>query len=612
MIIKNDNIPYSYTCLYPCGEENVTFEIQNDFRSQNANFGLSISANGLKFIKDDAEEVRRLIDSEMDYFVSLYGADFQLDLANYEDDGLILSVPLISSGVKEMLSNTTIESLGLSKTDQLAIRKKPQMLFTLAVNGIYGSQHIIPLVPLGEMEPTVVAGVLPSTITLPNQGSYFFTKELPVADSRVIALNYNVNITGIVRLDDTTHNGETHQLRFRSRVQLIGRKSDGTEVIMQDMGWSQPYNNNNYVVGTDLSITITTTLFNYRYAESRYNGDDIDSAYARYDLRFESVMGSTPTTRWMIQQQVTISGEMAVIDYNLPAVSMASIQQALNNQGISIPIISGNYYIASGDIDKLNSTKIIDIAVFFARMKGELLSFTKDSCFGQNLFYYINNPVNFGNNYCKWQKKGFAQDFAVKIGKNPSKVRLKNTPEGMWSNTYTVAQTSNQFKQSEIFADIIYDGAEIVNQLISNSKDVFILDNHLNELTSDDDLPINYSFSAVCVAYNNREKIFSNAPLSANSFVPADTAGVVFTIPNHIAGLTTASSIDYADDYRLSPYIIDADVPVTQAIITQIMNQGFLIAVTINGTEYYVEECSLKVAPHQCHLSLREIIKTPA
>lgn len=609
----NWDISYSYTCLYPCGEDDITLEIKNDYRSQDANFGLSVSSNELRFIKDDAQEVRNLIDSELDYQVNVNNlAWFQADFANYEDDGIFVTVPLISSGIKDFLRNTTIESLGLQKSLNLAIKKKPQMLFTVAVSGEYGSEGLLTKVSFGDVGSEVISGVLPTPISLPQNETFFMKKELPVSSSRVMASFLSLSVKGSLTLNNAVHNGETKAIRYRLRRQLVGRKSDSSEVVIDDH-ISTEYGQN-VVVGDVVTISFTDgAVANYRFCEDKYNGDDIESAYVRYDLRIECTNLHTLTgTYWIVDQQVTISGEMFTIDYSLPSISMSSIQSALLSQGISLPIISGNYYLASGNIDKLNSTKLLDLVMFFARMKGEVLFFNYDSCIGRDLDYYFNNPLNLGNDYCKWTKKAIPLDFAVKIGKNPSKVRLKNTPEGMWSNTYTVPRTSKLLKQSEIQSEIIYDGAEIVNQLISDSKDVFILDGSNSELVSDDDLPINYSFSAVCIAYNNRERIFSNAQASANSFTPADTTGVVFTIPNHIAGLTTASSIDYASQKRLSPYVIEMDVPMTQAIITQIMTQNYLIAVSVNGTDYYVEECSIKLAPQQAHFSLREIVTTPA
>lgn len=613
MIIKNDDIPYSYTCLFPCGEDAVVIEIQNDLRTQDANFGLSVSAKGLQFIKDDAAEVRNLIDSEYDYYVEIGGTKFFLDFENYEDDGLFLEVPLISSGIKQVLQNMTIESLGITKTDVINIKKKPQMLFSVAVSGISGTRNILALARFADFDKDVISGVLPSNVSLPDE-TWFLKKEIPVANARTTAPNLTIKVEGNLSLNNPNYTGQTKSVNYRLRRRLIGRKEDGTEVLIDEMYATTIHTDNSFVIGNTESVWFSTSnIVNYRYCEDYYNGDEIVSAYVQYGLQVEcNTMGGLSNTYWSLDLKVTISGEMFVIDYDLPAISMSTIQTALTAKGIGVSLIAGNYYLASGNIDKLNSTKIIELITFFARFKGLIISFTNDSCNGLDLMYYVNNPVNIGNNYCKWQKKGISQYYAQKVGNNPSKVRLKNTPESMWSNTYQVPQTSNLFKMDNLQGAIIYDGAEIVNQLISDSKEVFILDARNSELVSDDELPINYSFAAVCMAYNNRERIFSNAPSSAKTFTPADTSGVTFTIPNHIAGLTTASSINYSNENRLSPYVIEMDVPMTQTLITQILTAGRLVCVEVNSIVYYVESCTLKLTPSQCHLVLREVIKTPA
>lgn len=618
----NDDLQYTYNCVNPCGEDDIIVEVKNDFRSQDANVGLSVSSNMLQFIKEDADEVRYLIDTGYDYKVNLNNlALYQLDLMNYEDDGIIVKVPIISSSLKDYLQNTTLEALQIAKAATVAFVKKPSVAVSFHSEGTAVGSGIGSIMTLTDIGVEAISGTLPNNMQLYSNeySTAFVRRALPLGDARVNAPDSTIVIEGDI-LVERGGGSLPRGLVVNLQSAIIGVLDDNSEVVIgTPVMRTETYN---ITEGVSYHYVMSRNDFpTIRIAEDAYvdpvtlESHLLVGAFQQYSLSFRTIYltGQTPTpgkVNVSVNQNITIEGEMFFLDYRLPAISMSSIQQELNTKGISIPIISGNYYITSANVDKLRSTRLLDIVTFFARMKGNVLDFsTINVCAGHDLFYW--GFVNLGNTYCNWQKKGFPQCFSHKIGQNPSKLRLSNTPESMWQNTYTTAQNSQLLKEDSITSPIISDGAEILNVLISNSQEVFIVDNSNSELTSDDDLPINYSFSAVCVAYNNRERIFSNAPVMMNEFTPADTSGVVFTIPNHIAGLTTLSTISYKGQPRLSPYTIEMDVPMTQSLIAQILSQGYLVGVTIDGTDYYVEECSLKLAPHQCHLSLREVISTP-
>lgn len=612
----NYDLQYTYNCVNPCGEDDIIVEVKNDFRSQDANIGLSVSSNMLQFIKEDADEVRYLIDTGYDYKVNLNNlALYQLDLMNYEDDGIIVKVPIISSSLKDYLQNTTLEALQIAKASIVSFAKKPNIIVKFHCDGTSVVNNVGDTVSLASLGIEAVSGTLPDNMQLySNQyGRVFARRSIPIYSADEYAPNTTISANGVVNLQRGGGSGILRDLHIGFGSRIVAEYEDGsTHTLSSILYW------HNFTVEENVSYPFSLTHNNIptlRKSADTYSGNTLVAVWQEYIMAFQVYLIPSEPIDWskynlIVNQDITIEGEMFFLDYRLPAISMSSIQQELNNKGISIPIISGNYYITSANVDKLRSTRLLDIVTFFARMKGAVLDFsTINVCAGHDLFYW--GFVNLGNTYCNWQKKGFPQCFSQKIGQNPSKLRLSNTPESMWQNTYITDHNSQLLKEDSITSPIISDGAEILNVLISNSQEVFIVDNMNSELTSDDDLPINYSFSAVCVAYNNRERIFSNAPVMMNEFTPADTSGVVFTIPNHIAGLTTLSTISYKGQPRLSPYTIEMDVPMTQSLIAQILSQGYLVGVTIDSTDYYVEECSFKLAPNQCHLSLREVISTP-
>lgn len=608
--ITNDDLQYIYNCLYPCGEDDIKIVVDNDLRSDVPQIGLSISQNSLTFIKDDAEEVRTLIDSGYDYKVSVNNLMlFQLDFANYEDDGVFVNVPLISSSVKDFLQNTTLETLGISKFFNAHFLKKPDYWLNFSVDDdvYFRMSGATKSVSISEL----VSGNLPPNIKLvtTNSGLSYLQKDVPIASAITTGSSYNGKWSGNIFLQ--TSGTTSRNVTFQVVTQLIGVLDDDTKVTFNTTTRTSTYTVTENV-DTSFSNAVVLGLTNWKTCQDEYNGHSVVSAYQTFKLRLY-IYGSSPfyEITAIIRSYFEIHGNFVDIDYTLPAITTNSIQQVLTSKGLNIGIIpSSNYYfITSPNVDKLNNTKLIEIVSFFAKMQGKILHFSYDGCAGVPYDYIFGLPVVPASTRCNVVKKGFTLDYSYKIGGNPSILRLANVPEGMWANTYSTTQKSNILAQKNIsMPEIISDGAEILNILISNDQQSFIIDNSNSNIESNDDTPLNYNFAACMIVKNNIVRMVSNSQDGVNSYSPDDTAGVVYTIP-YSSGVTTSQPITFSSAQdRLAPYTEEFDIPMTSAMISYILSTGYFIRLNVDGQDFCVESCEFGANPSQVHIIGRKVI----
>lgn len=613
-------ISYVYNCLYPCGEDDVKIVVNNDVRTQDAQIGLSISQNSLTFIKDDANEVRTLIDTPYYYELNLNNLySFHLDFANYEDDGIVVKVPLISSTVKDFLQNTTIENLGLSKISNKHFLKKPKTTVVFHFAGTTPEMTPYNESSLSGCTPEIISGVIKDGETNSISGEVFsldyslgfnagifFRKWIKIGTANVSAGYFSKKIKGQIILHGAGSATRTVKIHF---VDYLDRYENGDKTdpifVSSWLGALATFTMNE---GTSQNFNLTnntTPCIIERIATSPTT--DYSLSFGVY----VEVENSNPQTNVSVELifDYEMSGSFDYIDYSLPVIPLKDIYDACyNTRGVNLPSVmnTNDIFITSPNIVKLWNIKLIDIVTFWARMKGEVLSFGFDSCGMQPYSYIFGFMINAGNNFCNYTKKGISQDYSYKIGKNPSKMRLANVPEGMWANSYSTTRKSNLLKQNTISGEIVYDGAEIMNILISNDQSVFIIDNTNNNIESDDDTPLNYNYSACMVVKNNLCRIISNSEIGVTTYTPDDTAGNSYTIPNS-GGTTTSQSMVYSG-LRLAPYTEEMDIPMTSTLIANIFSLGFLCGLQVNGVNYVVESCEFGITPSQVHFVGRRVI----
>lgn len=611
--ITNNDLPYLYDCIYPCGEDAIKFVVNNDLRGDTPQIGLTITQNSLQFIKEDADEVRSLIGSGYDYNVNINNlVVMQLDFANYEDDDNFVKVPLISSSVKAFLQNTTLENLGLTKTFAAKFKKKPSMFFVYynesTFNGSIGTAH-----ELAAPNYEVICGS-PVNFETEDTGSNrnSLARKIPLEENTTTGSNFtfNIKIKGIINNTTDPQTNRTLQIGlYNGLYASIG----GSEYRIA--GSANPIVNEESVpIGQEFSISTSFSATTYLSSQSKFSGNDISSAKQRYGIAYAIKMESpypTGNYDYDLHFEIEIIGTFANIDYELPAITINSIRQALTARGMNISILpsSNDYFITSPNLDKLNNIKVMDIVSFFAKMQGKILYFGIDSCAGLPFDYIFGLPLQNAQHRCKVVKKGFALDYSYIIGETPSELRLTNVPEYMWGNVYSTPRDSKLMKQSNISQpNIITDGAEILKILISNEKQSFLIDNTNNNISSNDDTPLNYNFAACMIAKNNIVRIVSNSQNGVTTYTPDDASGVTYTIPNS-GGVTTSQSITYpASSDRLSPYVEEFDIPMTTAMISGILNDGVFIRLRVDGQDFCVESCEFGVKPSQVHITARKVM----
>ena len=620
--ITNDDLQYLYNCIYPCGENAIKFVVNNDLRGDTSQIGLTITQNSLHFIKEDADEVRSLINSGYDYNVNINNmVVMQLDFANYEDDGLFVNVPLISSSLKDFLQNTTLETLGVSKVFDAHFLKKPRTSIILRFDGATPEMQPYNESSLSGCTPQVVSGVIAESETLTMSGEvfpidylsginpgYFLRKWIPVGLTDITTGTYKKTIKGTIKLIGSGSAVRKINVHFTDYV-LRYENGDRSDPRLAS-SYLGGYATFTMAEGTSQNFTITNNSVPCIVQKTAtYPTTDYSMNFGVYI----EVEDSLPHTNVSVQMQFDyeIEGVFENIDYTLQSITMNNIRQALTNRGLNVSALpaSNYFFITSPNVDKLNNTKLIDIVAFFSKMQGKILIFSNSDCASYPFDYIFGLPIVVASKRCNIIKKGIPLDYSYKIGTNPSKLRLANVPQGMWSNTYSTTQKSKLLEQKTISApDIVSDGAEILNILISNDKQTFIIDNSNNNIESDDDTPINYNFSACMVAKNNIVRVISNSQNGVTSYTPDDTTGVTYTIPDS-GGLTTAQTITYpSSQNRLSPYTEEFDIPMTSSMINYILNWGFFIRLRVDGQDFCVESCEFGIEPSQVHITARKVM----
>ena len=115
-----------YNCVFPCGENQLQITYKADYSPNTPNVGLSTSVQNLKFIKTDRTTILALMTEDL--FVQIDTLPkYQMDIANFTDDGNFLEIPLISSSVRDILKNTNLGQIGLTRASKLRIKKTPYL-----------------------------------------------------------------------------------------------------------------------------------------------------------------------------------------------------------------------------------------------------------------------------------------------------------------------------------------------------------------------------------------------------------------------------------------------------------------------------------------------------
>ena len=605
--IVNTAISYSYTLLYPCGENDLTMVVNNSFTNNEPFVGLSISDNGFTFIREDADEVRSLIASGYDYWLVFNTWKFHLDFNNYADDGIILKVPCINTSIKDVLQNTTLESLGAFKNTTIPINKIVASRYVLSYDENFWLDHPINLYE--DSNKFSIAGVV--------SGKSFATEDylckfdLPIKTS---ASSYTDGIKIKLDLKFTfTHylfvSGYSDlRLKFKNRV-IETALVDGsqTEVFVEDVYSSIAYDDNDVI-----SFTDTLTFQNGISYPNNVNGVDVLSATQVISMEFDfpNLLPSTQISRFYnISGTIGISGAFQMIETNLPAISLSNIEsKILTTLGYSVSTGLSDIYVSSANSQQLLSTKILDIFTTLALVTGNVIVAFDNSLYFDTLANIIGSGGFAFSDKCKTNKKGKMLNYAYIIGGNENvELILDNAPSYFWKQTYKSAQSSTLFTSENVTPRLIIDGAYIADKIGTNDNGIFLIDNRNDNLSDGTAIPINYNFSASEIC-NNRMIALISETLQATSFSPSYTGEVVFTNPD--SAITSEQTISESAGIRLAPYTEEFEVPMTASLISQIMNVGLFYKISVDNDEYLVESCSIKMQPQQCAIVCRKIITT--
>lgn len=605
--IVNTAISYSYTLLYPCGENDLTMVVNNSFANNEPFVGLSISDNGFTFIREDADEVRSLIASGYDYWLVFNSWRFHLDFSNYEDDGIILKVPCISTSIKDVLQNTTLESLGAFKNTTIPINKIVASRYVLSYDENFWLDYPINLHE--DSNKYTYEGVASGKSYATND--YLCKFDLPI---KLAGANYSDGIKVKFNLKFTNkrypliYGYSSLRIKLKNRV-IETALTDGTqtEVFIEDVYSTTSYDDNDVI-----SFNETLMLQNGTAYPNNVNGVDVSSAMQVISMEFDfpNISPGTQASHFYnISGTIEISGAFQTIETNLPAISLASIEnKILSNLGYSVSTGLSDIYVSSANAQQLLSTKILDIFTTLALVFGNVIVAFDNSLYFDTLANIIGSGAFAFSDKCKTNKKGKMLNYAYIIGGNENvELILDNAPSYFWKQTYKSVQSSTLFTTENVTPRLIIDGAYIADKIGTNDNSIFLIDNRNDNLSDGTAIPINYNFSASEIC-NNRMIALISETLQATSFSPSYTGEVVFTNPD--SAITSEQTIPESAGIRLSPYTEEFEVPMTASLISQIMNAGLFYKISVDNDEYLVESCSIKMQPQQCAIVCRKIITT--
>ena len=144
VVFSNTADAYSYSCTYePLGCDSIKFQMTFDIESFPLYVGGGISVGTLKFIKEDADELRTLFAANALYdlkvtltnIASGVSWGFYADWSNYSDDGNFVEIALTITNLRERIKAVNLQDInGNLLWQALPITNKPALINRFTMN----------------------------------------------------------------------------------------------------------------------------------------------------------------------------------------------------------------------------------------------------------------------------------------------------------------------------------------------------------------------------------------------------------------------------------------------------------------------------------------------
>lgn len=604
-----------YTCVFPCGENQLQITYKADYSPNTPNVGLSTSVQNLKFIKTDRTTILTLMTEDL--FVQIDTLPkYQMDIANFTDDGNFLEIPLISSSVRDILKNTNLAQAGVTRAVKMRVHKTPYL------RGVLTSENINTVFSLPA--DTARHNATNENADIANgwnlsEGVFLNLKQTNVA-TNFLYINPPIKGTATQNaIHDTEINVELTLTRQttgalpNARAQLTMQSyytvlyADGTSDNPVLIGYfTTPWQN----FADIMTFNLSATWQNFLTYQREQNGKSVKSVVVAYQI---ALVGQNITASAWTQEYLR-SGNIEVkyqdfVDYTMPAIKFADLVTAVNSSlDITIDtslVLLPDLYVTSPNGEEFWNTPIFDILDTIANVYGFLLQITLTKAILRAYSIIYTGASIAVPDYCNQKTNGrpFYYKFAVNDGSRP-KLQYANAPVIMWNNEYVGFKNFGFQQTNTLQLKLHIDGAEFLEKMQGDDKTIFLIENSNGNISDGKDSPINYQLSASeLTEWRNDEyasEVFGDLLLSP----------VIDTTPvwiNPDTGIDTRQDIALPATRLCGWEVEKFSIPFYSNLINKVLN-GDIIKLSIDGDDYLLVDVTCGIEPSQVEITCRKIL----
>ena len=604
-----------YTCVFPCGENQLQITYKADYSPNTPNVGLSTSVQNLKFIKTDRTTILTLMTEDL--FVQIDTLPkYQMDIANFTDDGNFLEIPLISSSVRDILKNTNLAQAGVTRAVKMRVHKTPYL------RGVLTSENINTVFSLPA--DTARHNATNENADIANgwnlsEGVFLNLKQTNVA-TNFLYINPPIKGTATQNaIHDTEINVELTLTRQttgalpNARAQLTMQSyytvlyADGTSDNPVLIGYfTTPWQN----FADIMTFNLSATWQNFLTYQREQNGKSVKSVVVAYQI---ALVGQNITASAWTQEYLR-SGNIEVkyqdfVDYTMPAIKFADLVTAVNSSlDITIDtslVLLPDLYVTSPNGEEFWNTPIFDILDTIANVYGFLLQITLTKAILRAYSIIYTGASIAVPDFCNRKTNGrpFYYKFAVNDGSRP-KLQYANAPVIMWNNEYVGFKNFGFQQTNTLQLKLHIDGAEFLEKMQGDDKTIFLIENSNGNISDGKDSPINYQLSASeLTEWRNDEyasEVFGDLLLSP----------VIDTTPvwiNPDTGIDTRQDIALPATRLCGWEVEKFSIPFYSNLINKVLN-GDIIKLSIDGDDYLLVDVTCGIEPSQVEITCRKIL----
>lgn len=606
------------TCVYPCGEKDLTITYQADYTPNTPNVGLSTSVKNLRFIKTDRTTILSAMSEDLFVVIGTL-PKFQLDLQSFKDDGDFLEIPLISTSVKDRLKNTNLGQIGTNRASKLQIKKAPFLrgvltssnlstIFSLPADlATHGVQNEDSLLAKGW---ALNEGAFLTAEIIKDSASNFLEREIPISGTSINYATHDSEIDVNISLTRTS-TGALPNAQMEIYINSYCSYQDANTNEWFSFNLGDAYST--WVNCADLmTISVNATLQGILTFPRTYNTHPIKRAaqYYRITILAKNVTASAWTQEWSRSGSIEVKYQ-DFVNYGIPSIRFTDIITATQTAlGIQIDksyvgTILDDLYLTSPNGEEFWNLSILDVLDSIAQLFGLLLQFTLNKVNLRAYSIIYTGASVAVPDYCKHEINGrpFYYKFAINDGSNP-KLQYANAPYIMWNNEYAGFRNFATQMTDTLQLKFRINGADFLEKMRTDDKSVYLIEAKGNTIADGSDLPINYQFSASEItAYRANE--YASEVMGDVQLSPVVDTTPIFLNPDD--NISTRDDISLPTT-RLVAWQTDSfSIPFYSSLINKVLN-GDVVKLSIGGDDYLLTECTCNIEPSQVEITCRKVL----